>query len=122
MVKSSRRGRKPGNKTNLKEAQRRGAVGNLLRSQRKIRELADYIERNPSITAASWSGRVETLNSAGHFNLVSEVHGETRPWTTNSLRKPFAAALAEIEVRKEIDCEDVDAALPASDGDLAQLP
>jgi DNA invertase Pin-like site-specific DNA recombinase len=123
MIRSGiKKGRKPGNKTNLKEAQRSGAINNMLRSQRKVLGLADYIAKNPSIAALSWSGRVEVLNSAGNFNLVSEVHGETRPWTIGSLRKPFTAALAEIQMHEDMDREDaVAAALSGSDEEMDAL-
>ncbi len=103
---SASKGRGPGNRTNIKEAQRRGAVSNMLRSERKIKQLADFIAQNPSIKNLSWSGKVEVLNSAGHLNQLSEVHGETRTWTISALRKPFAAALAEIEMQEDMDRED----------------
>ncbi|WP_162931798.1 recombinase family protein [Sulfitobacter sp. D7] len=124
MVRSSiKKGRKPGNKTNLKEAQRSGAINNMLRSQRKVQELADFIGKNPSMTALSWSGRVEALNSSGNFNLVSEVHGEKQPWTIQSLRKPFKAALAEIQMHEDMDREDAAAAVTGSDDEMnASLP
>ncbi len=122
MVKSSKTtGREPGNKTNLKEAQRRGAVNNMLRSQRKVQELADFIAQNPSISLLSWLGRVEALNSAGILNLVSEVHDEKQLWTMQSLRRPFKAALAEIEMREDMDREDAAAAVSGLDEGIDNL-
>lgn len=112
---SIKKGRTPGNKTNLTEAQRRGAIHNMLRSQRKVQELAGYIEQNPSMTELTWLDRVEALNASGNLNLVSEVHGEKQPWTIQSLRKPFKAALAEIQMHKDMDRDDAALAISGSD-------
>jgi len=92
-------GRKPGNKTNLEEAQRKGAAANSARSTQKIRDLSDYIAKHPGIKKLSWSQRVAMLNSDHHYNLISATHNEKRPWTKGALRKAFKAALEESELQ-----------------------
>lgn len=107
-------GRRAGNKTNLSDAQRKGAIANMGRSQQKVRDLASYIAKIPALKNLSWPARVEMLNSAGHHNLVSGVYSDKKRWTVESLRKPFNAALAEIEFEDELDQEDAALVLAAA--------
>ena len=113
VAKSKAAGRKPGNKTNLKDAQRSGALSNMMRSTQKIKDLSDYIARHPGIRGLPWSDRAAMLNSDRHYNLISATHDVTQTWTKDSLRKPFKAALTELALQEELDRED--AALAKTD-------
>ena len=101
------RGVKLGNTTNLDVAQRKGAISNMVKADRKVRELVDFIERTPGWDQMTFSKRVELLNASGPLNLISEKRDERRPWTTSSIRKPLKKAEAELEMRRDLDKEEM---------------
>ncbi len=107
MARAKKRGVKLGNTTNLDVAQRRGAISNLVRAERKVHELADFLERTPGSETMTLRELVETVNRSGPHNLISETRDERRPWTVGSIRKPMKKARAELQRRKEMASEDV---------------
>ena len=106
-------GRGPGNRTNLNKVARTGTLNNMVRAGQKIRDLADVLEADPEMGHLTWRERANRLNAAGHLNRKSEARGEWIPWTAGSLRKPYRAALREIEDRKELDALPFDLTPPA---------
>jgi len=101
-ARAKSRGVKLGNSKNLILAQRKGAIGNLVRADRKLKELADFIQHAPGWEDLTLKGKVDLLNSSGPLNLVSEKRAERKPWTTSSIRKPLQKAETELGLRKEI--------------------
>lgn len=107
MARAKARGVKLGNTTNLDIAQRKGAISNMVKADRKVRELVDFIERTPGWDQMTFNKRVELLNASGPLNLISEKRDERRPWTTSSIRKPLKKAEAELEMRRDLDKEEM---------------
>lgn len=105
-ARAKSRGVKLGNSKNLKVAQRNGAVSNMVRADRKVQELAEFIDRNSGWEELSMREKVDLLNRSGLHNLVSEKRGERRPWTASNIRKPLKKAEAEVDLRKQIDAQD----------------
>lgn len=101
-ARAASRGRRSGNRTNLREAQRQGQITNMMRAHRKAQELADFIERTPGWPSLTLREQVELLNSSGVLNLVSEKHDERKPWTPGSLRKPLLRAEGELRLRCDL--------------------
>ena len=99
-------GRTSGNATNLQAGQRRGAVQNMQRSAQKVRDLADVVLARPELRSFSWAERAAALNDAGHLNLISEKKNERKEWTKSSLRKPFGAALEELQFQADLEKDD----------------
>ncbi len=106
-VRARKRGIKLGNPTNLDTAQRKGAISNVARADRKVQELADFIERTPGWDEMTLREKVELVNRSGPHNLVSETRSERRPWTMSSIRKPLKKAEAELELRRDMANEKV---------------
>lgn len=75
-----------GNRTNLPEAQRRGADANKRRAEEKVHEIASVIEIN-NWQSFSLPALVDALNGIG----VKTSRGGA--WTAAALRKPRKAAL-----------------------------
>lgn len=120
------RGVKLGNRTNLDIAQRNGAILNSARADRKAQELADFIELTPGWEKMTLKEKVELLNTSGPHNLISEKRDERRPWTMSSIRKPLKKAEAELEMRKELEDEEISIAPnwawdSSQDGECAAL-
>ncbi len=90
-----------------KEQRRSGAIANMLRAERKVNDLADFLERNPDWSQARPKGLAEHLNGLGLWNLVSERDDIRKPWTEDSLRKPLKRARELLAVRAE-DADDDD--------------
>lgn len=107
MARARKRGVKLGNRTNLDVAQRKGAISNAARADRKAQELADFIERTPGWEKMTLRAKVEMLNRSGPLNLISEKRDERRPWTESSIRKPLARAEEELASRHEMDEEPI---------------
>ena len=107
MAQAKRRGVKLGNTTNLDVAQRNGAISNSIRSDRKVQELADFFEHTPGREKMTLTEKVELLNRSGPHNLISEKRDERRPWTMSSIRKPLKKAEAELEMRRELEDEEI---------------
>ena len=124
MAHAKKRGVKLGNRTNLDIAQRRGAISNSARADRKAQELADFIERTAGWEHMILRKKVELLNRSGPHNLISEKRDERRPWTESSIRKPLRRAEAELAFRREKEDEPVvlasSWAWPASQGKSAE--
>ena len=99
-------GKKRANAIHLGQAQRTGAINNMLRSSQKIRDLAEIIASRPDLVAMTWEGRADALNAAGLNNCISEKRHEFKPWTVQSLSKPFKAAMEELAFQDEMDAED----------------
>ena len=95
-----------GNRTNLPLAQRRGSIANGLRTDKKSKELADFLENHPGWEQMTLKNLAETLNIRGVLNLKSEKHSVRKPWTVGSLRKPLGKAKDELTLRRELDAED----------------
>ncbi|TDK53348.1 recombinase family protein [Antarcticimicrobium luteum] len=106
-ARAKARGVKLGNTTNLGVAQRNGAVSNAARADRKVQELADFIERTPGWEKMTLKEKVDLLNRSGLHNLISEKRNERRPWTTSSIRKPLKKVEAELELRKDLEEEEI---------------
>ncbi|UWQ90791.1 recombinase family protein [Rhodobacteraceae bacterium M382] len=102
MARAKKRGVKLGNRTNLEVAQRKGAISNSVRSDRKVQELADFIEHTPGWDQMTLQKKVELLNRSGPHNLISEKRDERRPWTMSSIRKPLKRAEEELALRHEM--------------------
>lgn len=111
------RGVKLGNTKNLRVAQRQGAISNVIRADRKVQELADFIQHSPDWEELTLSEKVNLLNSSGLLNLVSEKRNERKPWTDSSLRKPLKKAVAELDMRKQVTEDETFAASGFSAGD-----
>lgn len=111
------RGVKLGNTKNLRVAQRQGAISNVIRADRKVQELADFIQHSPGWEELTLSEKVNLLNSSGLLNLVSEKRNERKPWTDSSLRKPLKKAVAELDMRKQVTEDETFAASGFSVGD-----
>lgn len=107
MARAKKRGVKLGNRTNLPVAQRKGAISNSARADRKAQELADFIERKPGWEKMTLREKVELVNRSGPHNLISEKRDERRPWTESSIRKPLKRAEEELLLRKEMEDEPV---------------
>lgn len=105
MARARKRGVKLGNRTNLPIAQRKGAISNAARADRKAQELADFIERTPGWDKMTLREKVELVNRSGPHNLISEKRDERRLWTDSSIRKPLKRAEEEILLRKEMEDE-----------------
>tara|TARA_R100001369_G_scaffold89568_1_gene127356 strand:+ start:212 stop:1114 length:903 start_codon:yes stop_codon:yes gene_type:complete len=105
-ARAKSRGVKLGNKKNLKVAQRNGAVSNMVRADRKVQELADFMEHTSGWEEMPLREKVDLLNRSGLLNLVSEKRGERQPWTIGSIRKPLKKAEAELDMRKQLDAQD----------------
>lgn len=105
-ARAKSRGVNLGNKKNLNMAQRNGAMSNMVRADRKVQELADFIEHTPGWEKLSLREKVDLLNRSGLLNLISEKRGERRPWTASSIRKPLKKAEAELDLRKQLDAQD----------------
>ena len=100
------RGVKLGNTINLDVAQRKGAISNSVRADRKAQELADFLEQTPGRDKMTLRGLVEVVNQSGSHNLISEKRNERRAWTQGSIRKPLGRAKQEIAYRREMDADD----------------
>ncbi len=107
MARAKRRGVKLGNRINLSAAQRKGAISNAARADRKAQELADFIERTLGWEKLTLREKVELLNQSGPLNLKSEKRDERRLWTESSIRKPLRRAEEELLLRKELETEPV---------------
>jgi len=103
MARARKRGVKLGNRTNLPSAQRKGAISNAVRADRKAQELADFVERTPGWDKMSLREKAELVNRSGPHNLISEKRNERRHWTESSLRKPLKRAEEELLLRKEME-------------------
>lgn len=99
-------GKPLGNTKNLAVAQRRGTLATIMRKDKKVNDLADFIDMHPQISAMTLAKRVDLLNTARHLNLLSEKNSTLVPWTRGSLRKPWKAALRCLEERRELDADD----------------
>lgn len=106
MARAKERGVKLGNRTNLDLAQRKGAISNSVRADRKARELADFLEQTPGWEKMTLRGLVDAVNKSGPYNLISDKRNERRAWTQGSIRKPLGRARQEIVCRREIDADD----------------
>ncbi|WP_322864905.1 recombinase family protein [Aquicoccus sp. G2-2] len=105
MARAKKRGGKLGNTTNLPAAQRKGAISNAARADRKAQELADFIERTPGFEKMTLREKVQLVNRDGPHNLISEKRDERRLWTESSIRKPLKRAEEELLLRKEMEDE-----------------
>lgn len=105
MARARKRGVKLGNRTNLLAAQRKGAISNAARADRKSQELADFIERTPGWEKMTLREKVELVNRSGPHNLISGKRDERRLWTESSIRKPLKRAEEELLLRKEMEDE-----------------
>lgn len=104
------RGIRLGNPESLKTFRRGGTVANCLRVDRKVQELADFLETVPGWETLTLRKLVDLLNIAGPLNLTSEKRDERRQWTMGSLRKPLARAKDELLFRAQLeegDCPDI---------------
>ena len=102
---SKRSGKKLGNRKNLASAQRKGAISNVMRSDCKIRELADFISKATDWNKLTLRKKVNLLNECGPLNLISEARNERRPWTPGSLRKPLKRAEEILKSEAQSDTE-----------------
>jgi hypothetical protein len=122
-ARAKSRGVKLGNRKNLKVAQRGGAVSNMVRADRKVQELADFIERTPGWNDLTLKEKVELLNSTGPLNLVSEKRGERKSWTESSVRKPLKKVAVELDLRNQMadQMRQIGPASSPGDGDFSQV-
>ena len=72
-----------------------------LRSADVVRDIADFLEKHPLLA----SKRVPALVSA--LNDTNIRSGWGREWTAAALRKPLSSARRELEVRAELEFDDV---------------
>lgn len=107
MARAKQRGVRLGNRSNLDVAQRKGAISNAARADRKVQELADFIERTSGWEKMTLPEKVELVNRSGPHNLISEKRDERRLWTESSIRKPLKRAEEELLLRKEMEDEPV---------------
>lgn len=84
-----------------KEHRRSGTISNMLRADQKVRDLADFLERNPDWNHARTKSLAGHLNESGLWNLVSERDSVRKPWTENSLRKPLKKARELLALQAE---------------------
>jgi len=99
-------------------SRRRGSVANVLRSESKVIEVADFLERHPEFEDLGARRLFSILNEAGVLNLVSERHGLRELWTKDSLHKTLIKARGLLQFRRENANEpfhviEVDATRPA---------
>lgn len=78
----------------------------MLRADRKVNELADFLERNRTWIQAGTKSLADHLNGIGLWNLVSERDDIRKPWTEDSLRKPLKKARELLVTRVEDDDDD----------------
>lgn len=86
-----------GNRTNLEEAQKAGALSNRLRAGDVINQVADFLAMHPGSTELTAAEIVDLLNAAG---LQS---GRGLPWTVSGLRRPLAKAKQLLPLRVAAD-------------------
>ena len=90
-----------------RDARRSGTVANILRSDQKVKELADFLAQNPAVSDLGPRRLARHLNQAGLWNLVSEREGVREAWTADSLKKPLAEARKMIAAEAEMDREEM---------------
>lgn len=89
-----------------KAARRKGTISNILRKEKRIREVTDFITTTPGAENMTRQQLVDALNNAGVLNLRS-VRGEVRiPWTKEALRPVQKAAKKLIAGEVDMDAED----------------
>ncbi len=107
---AKRRGAYPGNRTNLRAAQRRGSIENAVRADEKIRRLADALEKISDWEMLPRKVLVEQLNASGSRNVLRTDEPAGEPWRLSTLRQPLKKAVEELSFRRELE-EHEDAAL-----------
>lgn len=105
-----RRGRK-GHEGPKDDDKRRGQISNVLRHDRKVKEVADFLRTNPAWQPAGARRLSRHLNETGMLNLVSDAHGIRRPWTKDSLFKILDEARKLLVLEAELDAEEVAASI-----------
>lgn len=106
--------------TITRDAQRKGAISNMLRADDKVRKLADYLERDRSWLSRPRKELLDHLNEVGLWSDVSLRENVRRPWTRDSLKKILAKVLDELARRDTIQTEDF-VACPGQDA-VTPLP
>lgn len=102
-----RSGRKLGNRTNLAEAQRRGALQNKIKADERVERIAEVIQKagDPELMTAAQV--VDLLNSKGILT------GRGAVWTVPAVQRPLRAArkllAEERDVQQEEEQEDMKA-------------
>ena len=82
---------------------RSGSIANMVRADRKVKELADFLLLHPDWLSGKDRNLVDHLNEIGLLNLTSEKHDIRKSWTYQALRKPLKAARAHLEMLEEDD-------------------
>lgn len=91
-------------KSTLKKEDRRlGTLNNMARAERKDRELADFLRREPEWLDRSMQCLADHLNLLGLLNLVSEREGVCKVWTRAALREPLRRAKERLRLEDEDD-------------------
>jgi len=85
-----------GNRTNLREAQEKGSEANRLRSEAKVKEIADFLTSVDDASAMSAPQIAELLNSNGILT------GRQKHWTVPGLRR-------QLQLARELIKADIDA-------------
>lgn len=88
------------------DARRQGLMSNMLRHDRKVREVADFLRTNPAWLPAGARRLSRHLNETGLLNLVSDTHAIRKPWTKDSLSKILDEARKVLELEAELDKEE----------------
>ncbi len=117
LARAKARGTVMGNKTNLPAAQRMGSVANAVRADKKVQDLADFLEMNPHADKMPRQELVDLLNNFAPWNVVSERKSILKPWTLSSLKKPLSKAREELIFRRAMENEDLNL-LQVADADV----
>lgn len=89
-----------GNMQNLEAHRRRGTLTNQARSEAKIETLAAQLRDHPELLGMTLGQRVAWLNERGVHNQLS-LYTVPVSWTAGALRKPFKAALAQVQAEEK---------------------
>lgn len=81
-------------------------MSNMLRHDRKVREVAEFLRTNPEWLPAGARRLSRHLNETGRLNLVSDTHGIRKPWTKDSLSKILNEARDLLDLEVELDEEE----------------
>jgi len=82
---------------------RQGTISNVLRAERKAKELADFLRRETAWLNRSMQALANHLNAIGLLNLVSERDGIRKLWTRAALREPLRQAKVLLQMDDEDD-------------------
>jgi len=91
-------GQQVGNLQNLEAYRGLGTLNNQARARAKVNALAEILRDYPVAMQLSHRQRAEWLNGIGSLNQ-RKTYGAPVPWTAQSLRKPYNAALRQLRLK-----------------------